>query len=195
MQHVYPPEYEGHFESLMVSASEIRARVLQLASLIHNDYRGSRPVLVCTLKGACPFFTHLTDALQDLRQGYDMEFVRVSSYDGASTTGNVQVVGELKVESMKDRHIVVFEDIVDTGTTVSALMPLLREQGRAASVEVCTLLDKRLVESPKKFQAKYVGFSIPAKFIIGYGLDYNELYRDLKDIFVISQKGIENGRN
>lgn len=173
-------------------ATEIRERVKKMAELIHQDYKGSRPVLLCTLKGACPFYTHLTDALQNLCQGYDMEFVRASSYSGTSSMGAVEIVGELKVESLKNRHVLVIEDIVDTGTTLSRLVPQLKEQGKTASIEVCTLLDKRLGDSQKKhFRTKYVGFSIPDKFIVGYGLDYNELYRDLKDIFVISKAGID----
>lgn len=161
-----------------------------LAEIVHADYAGLRPVLLCTLKGACPFFTHLSDALQDLRQGYDMEFVRASSYDGTNSTGNV-IFGELKVETIRNRHVLIIEDIVDTGTTLSSLVPMLSEKASPASVEVCTLLDKRLDDSKKKFTAKYCGFSIPDHFIIGYGLDYNELYRDIKDIYVISQTGIE----
>jgi hypoxanthine phosphoribosyltransferase len=188
-QHIYPPEYENHFDSLMLSAKEIRSRIVQLAELLHEDYVGKRPVLICTLKGACPFFQHLSDALQDLRQGYDLEFVRVSSYDGTTSTGNVKIMGELQLDTLKGRHVVVMEDIIDTGNTLASIMPILEKEAQPASLQVCSLLDKRLSE-PKKFQAKYIGFSIPDHFIIGYGLDYNELYRDLKDIFVISQKGI-----
>lgn len=172
----------------MITCAEINERIQALATLIHADYKGTRPVLVCTLKGASPFYIHLSDALKELRQGFDMEFVRASSYEGTTTTGKVEFVGELKMKSLKGRHILLIEDIVDTGTTLSALIPMLQEQGEPASIEVCSLLDKRLEE--KKCKAKYIGFSIPDKFVIGYGLDYEELYRDLKDIFVISQVGI-----
>lgn len=188
-QHVYPAEYEGHFDHLMIDCSDIRQRVKDVAALIAEDYKGKRPVLLCTLKGACPFYMHLSDALQDLRQGYDMEFVRASSYHGTETTGTVTVTA-LKPEELNGRHVLIIEDILDTGTTLASLVPHLQNEGQPASVEVCTLLDKRLDE-PKKFTAKYVGFSIPNHFIIGYGLDYNELYRDLKDIFVISKAGID----
>jgi hypoxanthine phosphoribosyltransferase len=151
----------------MLEAGEIRARVRELAGVIHSDYRGQRPVLLCTLKGACPFYTHLSDALQELRQGYDMEFIRASSYDGTSSTGNV-VFGECKIENIRNRHVIIIEDIVDTGTTLASMIPMLRELASPASVEVCTLLDKRLDPSKKKFAAKYCGFSIPDHFIIGY---------------------------
>lgn len=190
-QHLYPSEYEGHFSGLVLTSQEIRDRVKALASLVHEDYKDCRPVLLCTLKGASPFYTHLSDALQDFRQGYDMEFVRLSSYDGTASTGSVNFLGELKVGSIQNRHVLIVEDIVDTGTTLSTLVPVLQEQAKPASLQVCTLLDKRIDASKKKFAAKYCGFSIPDKFIIGYGLDYNELYRDLKDIFVISKEGVE----
>jgi hypoxanthine phosphoribosyltransferase len=131
-----------------------------------------------------------------------MEFIRASSYAGTSTTGNVAVLGsELQKQDIENRHVILVEDIVDTGTTIAQLVPKLQAFG-PKSIEVCTLLDKRLdeleverhatavvVAASKK--AKYIGFSIPNKFIIGYGLDYNELYRDLKDIYVITQAGID----
>lgn len=174
----------------MITCEEIDNRIKQLATIIHTDYKGLRPVLVCTLKGASPFYIHLADALKECRQGFDMEFVRVSSYEGTSTTGHVQFVGELKIDSLQGRHILLIEDIVDTGATLSTLVPMLQEQGNPVSIDVCSLLDKRL-KGAKKYVAKYIGFSIPDKFVIGYGLDYEELYRDLKDIFVISQAGID----
>ena len=121
-----------------------------------------------------------------------MEFLRASSYAGISTTGNVQVLGaELQKEDIENRHVILIEDIVDTGTTVANLLPKLEGFG-PKSVEVCTLLEKRLgVGEEPAAKAKYSGFSIPNKFIIGYGLDYNELYRDLKDIWVITKAGID----
>ena len=176
---------------MLITSAEIKLRVQNLAAQIHADYKGKRPVLVCTLKGACPFFAALAEALQDLRQGFDMEFVRVSSYEGTRSTGIVSTVGELNLESIKNRHVLVVEDIVDTGQTLATLMPLLREQGKPSSAHVISLIDKRLEQGCKCYVAKYVGFSIPDAFIVGFGLDYNELYRDVKDIFVISLKGIE----
>lgn len=130
--------------------------------------------------------------MQDLKHGYSMEFLRASSYAGTSTTGDVKLLGsELKQEDLENRHIILVEDIVDTGTTVANLLPVL-EAYKPKSVQVCTLLEKRLPNGAvPAAKAKYSGFSIPNKFIIGYGLDYNELYRDLKDVWVISQAGID----
>jgi hypoxanthine phosphoribosyltransferase len=123
-----------------------------------------------------------------------MEFVRASSYDGTRSSGKVVLSG-LNIESLHNRHVLLIEDILDTGTTLAFLVPELQKQAQPASVVVCTLLDKRLPsKEAKRYSAKYIGFSIPNHFIIGYGLDYNELYRDLKDIFIISKKGIEFDR-
>lgn len=154
----------------MIDAKAIRSRVRELAHEIHQDFVGKRPVLICALKGACPFFVHLSDAFQELRQGYDIEFVRASSYEGTSSTGTVTMTGELNLAALEGRHVLIVEDIVDTGTTLASIVPTLREHGKPASVEVCALLDKRL-DDPcgKKFSAKYCGFSIPNFFIIGYG--------------------------
>lgn len=120
-----------------------------------------------------------------------MEFLRVSSYNGTSTTGSIEIGGGLKMEALERKHVILIEDIIDTGTTLFELIPLLKERAKSIqSLEVCSLLSKRLSE-PAKYDAKYVGFSIPNHFIVGYGLDYNELYRDLKDIWIISKQGIE----
>lgn len=185
---VYPPEYEGHFSRLLIKREEILSRTASLAELLHNDYRGKRPVILCVLKGSTPFYINLLEALQDLTQGYYMEYIRVKSYDGLETTGRIKVEGA--VPNLEGKDVIIVEDILDTGTTLSHLIPILEEQSKASSIEVCTLLTKRISE-PQKVKAKYVGFSIPSKFVIGYGLDYNELYRDIRDVWIISQKGID----
>lgn len=185
---VYPPEYEGHFSRLLIKREEILSRTASLAELLHNDYRGKRPVILCVLKGSTPFYINLLEALQDLTQGYYMEYIRVKSYDGLETTGRIKVEGA--VPNLEGKDVIIVEDILDTGTTLSHLIPILEEQSKASSIEVCTLLTKRICE-PQKVKAKYVGFSIPSKFVIGYGLDYNELYRDIRDVWIISQKGID----
>jgi hypoxanthine phosphoribosyltransferase len=102
----------------------------------------------------------------------------------------VQISGGIKYEHLRGRHVILIEDIVDTGTTLASVMPILEQEAGPKSLQVCALLEKRLKELPKT-KAKYTGFSIPDHFIIGYGLDYNELYRDLRDIWVISKAGVE----
>mmetsp|Transcript_28420 Transcript_28420/g.40209 ORF Transcript_28420/g.40209 Transcript_28420/m.40209 type:complete len:225 (+) Transcript_28420:764-1438(+) len=187
---IYPPEYEGHFESLMLTREEILNKVKLLADTIHEDYKGKRPVMVCVLKGANSFYQHLLEALQELKHGYTTEFLRVSSYEGVHSSGDVQIHGGLDYEALKGRDVILVEDIVDTGTTLSKVIPILQEKCQPKSIEVCSLLEKRL-EHPPKIKANYIGFLIPNHFIIGYGMDYNEMYRDLRDIWVISKKGID----
>eukprot|EP00529_Nitzschia_sp_RCC80_P027843 CAMPEP_0113492888 /NCGR_PEP_ID=MMETSP0014_2-20120614/28309_1 /TAXON_ID=2857 /ORGANISM="Nitzschia sp." /LENGTH=258 /DNA_ID=CAMNT_0000386735 /DNA_START=324 /DNA_END=1100 /DNA_ORIENTATION=- /assembly_acc=CAM_ASM_000159 len=187
---IYPKEYDGHFDSLVLTSTEIQNSVKSIAEQIHTDYEGSRPMMLCVLKGATPFYQHLLDAMQDLRHGYETEFIRCSSYEGTDSTGRVKVGGGVEFERLTGKDIIIVEDIVDTGTTLSQLIPTLHEKCQPKSIEVVSLLSKRLDEPPK-YVAKYVGFSIPNHFIVGYGLDYNELYRDTKDIFIISQAGID----
>eukprot|EP00934_Nitzschia_sp_Nitz4_P007048 Nitzschia sp. Nitz4//scaffold98_size77359//11224//12076//NITZ4_005536-RA/size77359-augustus-gene-0.59-mRNA-1//-1//CDS//3329560721//7038//frame0 len=191
LTHKYPPEYEGHLESLLISRKQILDRVKSLAKDIQQEYKGRRPVFVCVLKGANPFYQHLLDALMDVQQGFYMEFIRISSYDGLATSGNLQVGKELSLKALEGKDVILVEDIIDTGTTLSEFVPTLQKAVPSIqSLEVVTLLSKRLPH-PAKYSAKYVGFSVPNHFIIGYGLDYNELYRDLMDIWVISKKGVE----
>lgn len=99
------------------------------------------------------------------------------------------VSGGTHYEHLQGRHVLLIEDIVDTGTTLANLMPIIEKEASPKSLHVCTLLKKRLNEPPKT-HAKYIGFSIPDRFIVGYGLDFNELYRDVRDIWVISKAGI-----
>ncbi|KAL7457460.1 hypothetical protein ACHAWC_010872 [Mediolabrus comicus] len=149
---IYPPEYNGHFSHLLIKREDIIDRATNLARAIHEDYKGKRPVLLCVLKGASSFYLHLLEALQDLRQGFYTEFIRLSSYEGSETTGKVKVGGGLNYSDLTGKDLIVVKSKAD---------------------------------------AKYIGFSIPPQFVIGFGLDYNELYRDLKDIWVISQQGID----
>eukprot|EP00562_Extubocellulus_spinifer_P006500 CAMPEP_0178517592 /NCGR_PEP_ID=MMETSP0696-20121128/25775_1 /TAXON_ID=265572 /ORGANISM="Extubocellulus spinifer, Strain CCMP396" /LENGTH=238 /DNA_ID=CAMNT_0020148037 /DNA_START=96 /DNA_END=812 /DNA_ORIENTATION=- len=194
----YPSEYEGHLGNVMISNKDILERTKTLAKLINEDYQGERPVFVCVLKGASMFFHHLTAELMKLKQGFTYEFIRASSYLGATTdtSGDVKLSKEFDFDTLVDRHVVLIEDIVDTGTTLARLIPVIQERGKTKSIEVCTLLEKRIDHERHRSEiiltkAKYSGFSIPNKFIIGFGLDYNELYRDLLDIWVISKAGVE----
>lgn len=174
----------------MITSNEIQDRIKIMAQVIHEDYKKERPVMVCVLKGANPFYQNLLEAMQELKHGYTMEFLRVSSYEGSISTGNVRVDDSFNYDNLEGKHVLVIEDIVDTGTTLAHVLPILQEKGCPKSIQVCTLLEKRL-DKPPHVSAKYIGFSIPNHFIVGYGLDYNELYRDTKDIWVISQQGIE----
>lgn len=123
-----------------------------------------------------------------------MEFTRISSYVGTQSSADIKVKGDglLDTENLRGRHVLVVEDIVDTGNTLAKFMPILRGFS-PKSCEICTLLTKRLTNGSAATVPKYVVFSVPDEFVVGYGLDYNEMYRDLEDIWIMSKKGIEFG--
>jgi hypoxanthine phosphoribosyltransferase len=130
------------------------------------------------------------EALQELKQGYSTEFLRVSSYERTSSSSNVTVRDGLRFEHLENQHVILVQAIDDDGATLSQLLPVLKVKANPKSLQVATLLEKRLSHQPTKVDAKYKGFSIPNRLIVGYGLDYNELYRDVRDIWVLSEVGI-----
>jgi hypoxanthine phosphoribosyltransferase len=167
---------------VLLSRDAIQARVEELGRELTRDYEGYAPHLVCVLKGACTFLTDLSRAI-DLP--VTLDYIAVSSY-GATTrsSGEVKLVKDLD-QGLDGRDLLVVEDIVDTGLTLNYLLNVLRARG-PRSLKVATLLSKpsrRLVETP----LDYVGFSIDDHFVVGYGLDYNEQFRNLKDILIYGQ--------
>lgn len=137
-------------------------------------------------------FHTLLEALQNLKQIYTIHYIRVKSYDGTSSTGTVSISG-IDLRSLQDQPVILVEDIIDTGQTLSKLISKIENEGNPESLEVCSLLIKRVSSSELNHKmvarTKYSGFSIPNLFIVGYGLDCNEWYRDLKDIWLISEVG------
>mmetsp|Transcript_8315 Transcript_8315/g.12317 ORF Transcript_8315/g.12317 Transcript_8315/m.12317 type:complete len:226 (+) Transcript_8315:39-716(+) len=198
---IFPDEYEGHLEGVLISNQQIVERTNELAKAIREHYRSATNhkgiVLLNILKGSSVFCHYLMTALSREKQLYDYDFIRVSSYKGLSTTGDVKIqqMSNLK-ETLEGNHVIVVEDIVDTGTTLSKLLPQIEREYHPLSVEVCSLLQKRTPAALAcRIEPKFVGFSIPHVFAIGFGLDFNQLYRDLLDIWIISEKGIKhNGK-
>ncbi len=168
-------------DEVLISKEDIQEKVEELAGLISADYVGKNPLLVGVLKGAVIF---LADLLRHLKIEVEMDFMAVSSY-GASTksSGVVRILKDLEA-SIEGRHVIIVEDIIDTGLTLSYLADNLSSRG-AASLKIITLLDK-----PEKRKATitvdYCGFQIPDKFVVGYGLDCNEQYRYLPEIWVLA---------
>ena len=164
---------------VLLSHDAIQARVLELGQGIAADYAGKEPHLVGVLKGACTFMTDLCRAI-DLP--LTLDYIAVSSYGAATkSTGEVKLLKDLD-QGLEGRDLLVVEDIVDTGLTLNYLLKVLRARG-PSSVKVVSLLSKpsrRLVETP----VDYIGFTIDDLFVVGYGLDYNERYRNLRDIVI-----------
>jgi len=160
-------------DRVLFSQEQLNARVAELGREISTDYRGKTPLFVGILRGCILFYS---DLMKNISIDCNMDFMCLSSYSGTSSTGQVRTMLDLR-ESIKNRHVIVVEDIVDTGLTLEYLLANLKSRG-AASLEVCCLLDKpcnRKVD----IHPKYVGFEVGNEFVIGYGLDYNELYRNL----------------
>jgi len=164
----------AEIERVLISEKQIAAKVAELAAQVDADYAGREILLVGVLKGAVMFMADLARAL---RTPVSMEFMAVSSYGSStSSSGVVRILKDLDRE-IADRHVVVVEDVIDSGLTLSWLLRNMRSRG-PASVEVVALLRKP--EAAKvNVAVKYVGFDIASEFVVGYGLDYAERYRDL----------------
>ena len=165
---------------VLLSEQRIQDRVKELGAQITREYAGRNPLLIGVLKGACFFLTDLLRAI-DTRVG--IEFMAISSY-GASTrtSGEVRILKDLDVP-VEGRDLIVVEDIVDTGLTLSYLLANLKSRG-AASVKLVALLDK-FERRQREVEIDYLGFQIPDHFVVGYGLDYAERYRNLPFIAVL----------
>lgn len=164
----------GHSLETIVAEADLKQRVEQLGQEITADYANKEPVVICVLKGACLFTSDLARAI-DLPM--TMEFIRVSSYGN-----NIVSTGEVKMEldvanSIANRHVILVEDIVDTGLTLQYLKANLQTR-QPASMRVCSLLHKP-GSNVKISNIEYVGFNIPNDFVVGYGLDYQGYYRNL----------------
>ena len=173
---------------ILVTREEISAKVAELGRILTEEYRGKAPVMVCILKGAAVFFTDLVRAV-DLPVA--MEFMAISSYGSATkTSGVVRVLKDLDNDIL-NKDVIIVEDIVDSGVTLNYLKGMLEHRG-AASIRIVTLLDKPARRRVKDLKVDYSCFNIPDEFVVGYGLDYNQVYRNLPDIGVLSPKVYEN---
>jgi hypoxanthine phosphoribosyltransferase len=165
--------------NVLLSHDVIQARIREMGAEITRDYAGREPHLVGVLKGALPF---MVDLMRCIELSVTLDYIAVSSYGAATkTSGEVKLVKDLD-QGLEGRDLLVVEDIVDTGLTLNYLMNVLRARG-PRTLKVAALLSKpsrRLVETP----VDYTGFSIEDRFVVGYGLDYNEKHRNLRDIMV-----------
>lgn len=159
---------------VLLTAEQIQQRVRELAEEISRDYQGREPLLVCVLKGGVIF---LADLVRQLTVPVNLDFMAVSSYgQGTVSSGQVRILKDLDT-SIEGRHVLLVEDIVDSGLTLSYLCDILLAR-EPASLKVCTLLDKA-ARRRVKVPLDYVGFEVPNVFLVGYGLDYRERFREL----------------
>jgi hypoxanthine phosphoribosyltransferase len=181
-------DLDSDVAEVLLSEERIQARVAELGAQISLDYAGHPLTLVSVLKGSLPF---MADLMRSLSVPVRIDLMEVSSYGGATTesSGLVRILKDLS-SSIEGEDVLIVEDIIDTGLTLNYLVRYLRGK-RPASLRICTLLDKparRLVE----IDVEYTGFTIPDQFVVGYGLDYGELYRNLRYVGVLKPEVYAN---
>ena len=162
---------------ILIDEKTLQKRIKQLAEQITLDFKGQKITLLCILKGSLYFFADLTKRI-DLDS--EIEFVRISSYIGEKSTGKISLKLDTD-EKVTGKNVLVVEDIIDTGRTLSYLMSYLSKQ-KPKSLKLCTLLDKPEGREVDDIKVDYVGFTIPDRFVIGYGLDLDQKYRNLPEI-------------
>ena len=179
---------EKNIEKVLISEAEIQQKVEEFAAILSEEYAGKDPIFVGVLKGVVMFFA---DMVRKITIPCEIDFMCLSSYGGTNSTGNVAVKKDLSVD-IKGRHVVILEDIYDTGNSLSFLHKYLLSKD-PASLKICTLLDKPERRKPGvTLVPEYVGFTIPNEFVVGYGLDFNEHYRNLPYIGVLKPEAYEN---
>lgn len=173
---------------VLISEEEIRNRIAQMGEQITKEYEGKNPVVIGVLKGVVIFYA---DMVRQIKTDCEMAFMTLCSYRGADSTGTLQVLQELTV-NVEGRHVLILEDIFDTGNSLDFTYRYLQEKN-PASIKICTLLDKPSRRKPGiTLQADYVGFTIDNYFVIGYGLDYDEKYRNIPFIGILKPEEYEN---
>lgn len=173
---------DSFIEEVILSNDDIKRICEDLGEKITNDYKNKTPILVGLLKGSVPFFAEI---IKHIKCDIIIDFMDVSSYCGVISTGSITIRSDLK-EDIKNKDVIIVEDIIDTGLTLQEVVNVLESRG-AKSVEICALLDKPAGRTHECKQAKYLGKVIEPKFVVGFGLDYNELYRNLDYVGVLKK--------
>ena len=175
---------------ILITEEQLRSKISELGVRISDDYHGRIPFLVCVLKGA---FIFLADLVRAISIPVEMDFMTVSSYNRSTSSGIVRIIGDLSY-SIEGREVLIVEDIIDSGLTLSFLKENLLVR-RPSDLKVCALLVKDIPRG-EGVEIDYVGFEIPGDFVVGYGLDYNGRYRNLSYVGVLRDEiinGIGNG--
>lgn len=174
-------EYYNRLGQKLISSKMIQRKIKEIAKKIQKDYMGKEIVLVSNLKGS---FRFLSDLVSHLRMPVIMDFIAFASYKGTSSSNQIRIIKDLKID-IRNKHVILIEDIIDTGKTLSSIIKYLNDFKFPETIKVCTLLDKASVRTDPVI-IDYKGFEVDDLFIVGYGLDYDEYYRELNDIFVFN---------
>ncbi len=172
---------------ILLTEEQIQNRIKELGKILTEEYRDKDPVVVGVLKGVVVFFA---DMIRQLNVPCQIDFMWISSYEGTESTGNMVVKRDLSAD-IRGRHVLILEDIYDTGNSLNYVHQHLMAK-EPASLKICTLLDKPSRRKPGiTLQADYVGFEIPNAFVVGYGLDFNEHYRNLPYVGVLKPEAYQ----
>jgi hypoxanthine phosphoribosyltransferase len=167
-------------KEVLITSQEIEEKVREIGARITEDYRGEKPLLIGILRGAVVI---MSDLMRHIDLQCELDFMDISSYGtGTSSSGVVRILKDLE-EDITDRHVLIVEDIIDTGLTLSYLLRSLQAR-KPASLEICALLSKPS-RRRADLEVRYLGFEVPDEFVVGYGLDYAGAYRNLPDICVL----------
>ena len=172
-------------EKILISENDIKTRVDEIAAELNEKYKGESVLMVCILSGSVIFFS---DLIRKLTFPVELNFLKVSSYGSGAVSGDLHVVMDLKC-NIKNRKVIIVEDIVDTGNTIKKIKEMLSSRG-PDELKICALLDKPSRRTCD-VSADFIGFTIPDEFVVGYGLDYNELFRNLPYIGVLKRSVYE----
>ena len=174
-------------KKVLYTEEQIQNKIKELAAVLTEEYRGKNPIFVGVMKGVVLFFS---DMVKRIDTPCQIDFMWISSYSGTGSTGNLIVKRDVS-EELKGRHVVILEDIYDTGRSLTFVRDHLLSK-EPASVKICTLLDKPDGRLPGiTLEADYVGYEIPNEFVVGYGLDYDEYYRNLPYIGILKPEVYE----
>ena len=178
---------ENNIQEVLLTEEQIQTRIRELGQILTAEYAGKNPVVVGVMKGVVIFYS---DMIRQIKVPCQMDFMWISSYAGTNSTGEMVVRRDLS-EDIKGRHVLILEDIYDTGNSLSFLYDYLMTK-EPASLKICTLLDKPSRRKPGiTLQADYVGFEVPNAFVVGYGLDFNEHFRNLPYIGILKPEAYE----
>ena len=175
---------EKDIQQILITEEQIKNRIKELGEILTTEYADKNPIIVGVLKGVVVFYA---DMIREIKVPCQMDFMWVSSYSGTHSTGNMMVRQDLSAD-VKGRHVLILEDIFDTGNSLEFTVKHLQSRD-PASVKICTLLDKPERRNPRiTLKADYTGFTIPNEFVVGYGLDYDEQYRNLPYVGILKHE-------
>ena len=179
---------ERNIDRILLTEEQIQSRITQLGEILTEDYKDKNPIVVGVMKGVVVFYA---DMIRKIKTPCQMDFMWISSYAGTESTGNMIVRRDVSSD-IKGRHVLVLEDIFDTGNSLDYTVKHLLAK-EPASVKVCTLLDKPERRNPDiTLKPDYIGFTIPNEFVVGYGLDFNENYRNLPYVGILKPEAYQN---